>query len=100
LRWDWGSDRGIHFKLYSYLNEYLRALSWHFGYWLGWYCLGLVFQSLKKAGEEIPSRNQLKTYRIGGEIEKKQNFERGIAKCYSGFFWKLILTHPIGWRRA
>jgi hypothetical protein len=59
-----------------------------YGIWvlLGMVLLGLVFQSLKKAGEEIPSRNQLKTYRYWlVEIEKQEFRSEGLRNATAGF---------------
>jgi hypothetical protein len=59
-----------------------------YGLWvlLGMGLLGLVFQSLKKAGDEIPSRNQLKTYRYWlTEIEKQEFRCEGLRNATAGF---------------
>ena len=42
--------------------------------------LAVVFQSLKKAGEEIPSRNQLKTFRYWMIALEKQQFQSDLLR--------------------
>ncbi|MCE7057878.1 DNA mismatch repair protein [Algoriphagus sp. AGSA1] len=48
-----------------------------FGIWIliGMFFLSMVFWQLKKAGESIPNRNQLKTYRYWLAILEKQQFK-------------------------
>jgi len=59
-----------------------------FGIWIliGMGFLGVVFGSLKKAGEQMPSRNQLKTYRYWLIELEKQTFESSILKESSAGF--------------
>ncbi len=59
-----------------------------YGLWvlIGIGLLGLLFQSLKNAGEEIPSRNQLKTFRYWlTEIEKQEFQSEGLRNATAGF---------------
>lgn len=59
-----------------------------YGLWilLGLGLLSFVFRSLQKAGEEIPSRNQLKTYRYWlKEIEKQDFTSVGLKSASAGF---------------
>ena len=59
-----------------------------FGLWVlvGMLFLGMVFKSLKKAAEEIPSRNQLKTYRYWLTVLESQHFNSSLLKaCQSRF---------------
>jgi hypothetical protein len=68
---------------------YLEVIpSGFYGIWvlIGTGLLAAVFRSLKKAGEEIPSRNQLKTYRYWLiEIEKQEFLSEGLRNAAGGF---------------
>ena len=52
------------------------------GVWIlvGLLFLGLVFKPLKKAGDSIPSRNQLKTYRYWLAVLEKEQMESAVLR--------------------
>ncbi|WP_439488145.1 MutS-related protein [Algoriphagus sp.] len=69
-----GPAGGLTLALLTYLGIVPGAL---FGIWIliGMFFLSMVFWRLKKAGESIPNRNQLKTYRYWLAILEKQQFK-------------------------
>lgn len=84
-----GPVGGLTLALLIYLGIVPGAF---FGLWVlvGMLFLGMVFKSLKKAAEEIPSRNQLKTYRYWLTVLESQHFNSSLLKTYQRHF---LLDH-------
>ncbi|PZX49933.1 MutS-related protein [Algoriphagus chordae] len=74
-----GPIGGLALSVLIYLGIVPGAL---LGVWIliGMVFLGLVFKSLKKASESIPSRNQLKTYRYWLAVLEEENFDSPVLK--------------------
>ncbi|UZD21763.1 DNA mismatch repair protein [Algoriphagus halophytocola] len=80
---------GLALAVLSYLGVIPGAF---LGIWIlvGMLFLGMVFKSLKTAAEEIPSRNQLKTYRYWLSVLEAQSFNSSLLIAHQKHF---LLAH-------